>query len=296
MQHVLEYAQRAKFLFEESKTATVHSSYKSTINIVCDGQLFSLQPAGLPRTPICINLDTRPDIFSSYKPAPGAIVQFTPTNVYGFNTSFQCEGAKGWNPSIREKFLNNTVSSEKLRDMLARLIWSQKGRGGFEDIGLQVVEGSYRKAGMSAEYARTILERMLEAGRLENWREAAQSASELIGAGQGLTPSGDDLNIGLLAVLYFLGGDARAAALKESLTPLVRQSAQGTTAVSREFLLRACEGEFTDSVIETLEAAQTGGDLLWPLKRVCDAGHSSGLDFLNGMFIGFTLMGALHKT
>ena len=296
MQYVLEYAQRARFLFEESRTTTVHSSYKSTINIVCDGQLFSLQPAGLPRTPICINLDTRPDIFSSYKPAQGAIVQFTPTNVYGFNTSFRCDGAKGWNPSIVERFQNNAVSSEKLQDMLARLIWSQKGRGGFEDIALQVTDGSFRKAGMSAEYARAILERMLEAGKAENWQKTAENSAELIGAGQGLTPSGDDFNIGLLAVLHFLGGSSKAAALKQNLVPLVQKGAEGTTAVSREFLLRACEGEFTDSIIETLEAAQNGGDLLWPLKRVCDAGHSSGLDFLNGMFIGFTLMKALHKT
>lgn len=143
MQYVREYAKRATILFEESRTTTVHSSYKSTINIECDGQLFSLQPAGLPRTPICINLDTRPDIFSSYKLVKGTIVQFTPTRIYEFNTSFLCEGAQSWDPSIVERFAQNTASNERLKELLLRLICSQKGRGGLEDITVQVAEGSH---------------------------------------------------------------------------------------------------------------------------------------------------------
>lgn len=148
---------------------------------------------------------------------------------------------------------------------------------------------------MTAKYARGILEKMLTAGKEKNLQEVAQRATELIGAGIGLTPSGDDFNIGLLSAFYFLGGDAKVTELKNLLVPLIQENAEGTTAVSRAFLLRADKGEFSESIIDTLEAAQNEGELLWPLKRICDAGHSSGLDCLNGMFMGFTLVEALHE-
>lgn len=295
MQYVREYAQRAASLFKENRTTTVHSSYQSTINIECDGQLFSLQPAGLPRTPICINLDVRPDIFSSYKPAKGTVVQFTPEGVYGFNTVFLHEGAQSWSPSIAERFAENTAYGKRLKELLVSFIRSQKHRGGLEDIAVQVAERSYRHTGMTAEYARGILEKMLIAGREKKLQEVAQGAAELIGAGIGLTPSGDDFNIGLLAVFYFVGGNAEATVLKNLLVPLIRENVKGTTAVSQAFLLCAGEGEFSEGIIDTLEAAQNEGDLIDPLNRICGTGHSSGLDCLNGMLMGFTLMEALHE-
>ena len=65
-----------------------------------------------------------------------------------------------------------------------------------------------------------------------------------------------------------------------------------TTAISRMFLLLACEGLFSDSLILLARAwASTESDdrdFIEALTAVSEIGHSSGLDAAFGMVYGFS--------
>ena len=79
-------------------------------------------------------------------------------------------------------------------------------------------------------------------------------ARRLIGLGEGLTPAGDDLLVGSLAVARrfrpaFLLDDP---GIGQALADAARE---GTTIVAREFLLEALEGRFSEIVIALLTAA-----------------------------------------
>ncbi len=117
-----------------------------------------------------------------------------------------------------------------------------------------------------------------------------QGARQLVGLGPGLTPSGDDLLVGMLAVLS-LAGDTWVG---EAVAPAVRD----TPDFSRAVLLEACRGGFAadvDALVRALLAGETdevdaaSGELL-------EQGATSGSDLCAGAALGAVLAAARHNT
>jgi Protein of unknown function (DUF2877) len=106
-------------------------------------------------------------------------------------------------------------------------------------------------------------------------------ARRLIGLGEGLTPAGDDLLVGSLAVARrfrpdFLLDDP---GIGQALANAARE---GTTIVAREFLLEALEGRFSEIVIALLTAADVPRARA-ALDDLLGLGASSGADTAAGM-------------
>ena len=106
-------------------------------------------------------------------------------------------------------------------------------------------------------------------------------ARRLMGLGEGLTPAGDDLLVGSLAVARRFRPDFLLdnPGIGQALADITRE---GTTLVAREFLLEAIEGRFAEIVIALLTAADA------PRARVAlddlfDLGATSGADTATGM-------------
>lgn len=81
--------------------------------------------------------------------------------------------------------------------------------------------------------------------RFDAWAAGAGSLSEVVGAGPGLTPAGDDMLIGFLCGLnasraYSVEALRRLHELRESLPPLL----DGTSEISRAFVEDALAGRF----------------------------------------------------
>ena len=105
-----------------------------------------------------------------------------------------------------------------------------------------------------------------------------------LGRGPGLTPSGDDVLVGMLAALWFVGAvDSRR------LEPLRRLLEEGegalTTDLSVEYLYYACRGMFTGVVIDLLVALDRSDQVAAhrALDRLGRYGHTSGWDCTLGM-------------
>lgn len=113
----------------------------------------------------------------------------------------------------------------------------------------------------------------------------------ILGRGRGLTPSGDDIMVGILAfdsITHFLPDK-----FFNKLSDLVEKEPI-TTDVSKEYLRYALKHEFSSTVTDLINLI--GSNKPWlsdgPYKRLLEVGHSSGLDTLFGILIGMLVF---HK-
>jgi hypothetical protein len=108
----------------------------------------------------------------------------------------------------------------------------------------------------------------------------------MLGRGPGLTPSGDDVLIGIIATLYGAGAlDSHVrAAFGRALECAARQR---TTAISVEYLYYACRGMAAGPLYQLLVAI---GQADRPaatraVERLRDYGHTSGMDSALGALV-----------
>jgi hypothetical protein len=112
------------------------------------------------------------------------------------------------------------------------------------------------------------------------------SIGRLLGAGPGLTPSGDDLLAGVLLSLRYTGFDAAAEQLGAML---LRDAAQRTNAISVNMLQEAAHGragEWAWEVVVMYGSAH-GFDTVSMARILSRMGESSGWDFLTGVVMVF---------
>ena len=111
----------------------------------------------------------------------------------------------------------------------------------------------------------------------------------MIGLGPGLTPSGDDFIVGYLAALWSQSSrDATLQPLLEDLRAPLRSMTAKTGAISRQFILDASVGQFSEPLVDLVRAIALGnGDhVAIAAARVLRIGHSSGADAVLGLLFG----------
>lgn len=129
--------------------------------------------------------------------------------------------------------------------------------------------------------ARALVGTQLEALARADVTAAVGPTIELIGLGIGLTPSGDDYLVGLLA-----GLEATLDPARHELAAAIATHAPGrTTAIGAAALDHATQGAFGERLHEVLVAVATGrlDDLAGPIERAMAYGATSGSDTLVGL-------------
>jgi hypothetical protein len=118
---------------------------------------------------------------------------------------------------------------------------------------------------------------------------AAEALASLVGLGPGLTPSGDDLVSGIMAVLVW---QARLGALggevPEGIIARVHMAAARTNRISARLLHYAGEGVLYAPAMH-LGTALLAGDakgVREPARRLFGIGNTSGADLVTGLLIG----------
>ncbi len=124
--------------------------------------------------------------------------------------------------------------------------------------------------------------------------EAVAAAVPLLGLGPGLTPSGDDLLVGLLAALRALEG--RSSFDGPASERLLAETGRRTNAVSFTFVSHALEGRFSEPLhrLVTHLAAGTPDEVERAMAALGAWGATSGLDTALGAVIGFAAATAEH--
>lgn len=119
---------------------------------------------------------------------------------------------------------------------------------------------------------------------------ASEGVQKLVGLGTGLTPTGDDVLVGLLAAAWAqLGTDPRRAAWMQALAETVRGQSQRTNDISRSYLVLAAEGQFSSSLVLLARAIYAGASpeaVRAAAEIAFQTGHTSGLDAVTGLLAG----------
>ncbi|MDU5141717.1 MAG: DUF2877 domain-containing protein [Paenibacillus dendritiformis] len=128
-------------------------------------------------------------------------------------------------------------------------------------------------------------EQLLDALQTGEVEAAGALMRYFLGRGPGLTPSGDDFLVGVLAVHKLTGAfhDACVAALRH-----MAEREAITTDVSRAYLLHALQGRFSDKVARVingmvLESRGDAASLTDDVEQMLQTGHSSGIDTAFGI-------------
>jgi hypothetical protein len=116
--------------------------------------------------------------------------------------------------------------------------------------------------------------------------ETLAQGDALVGLGPGLTPSGDDVLLGLLAVLHLPGGPCEP--FVDLGRRIVALAAHRTHEISLAALRAAAEGRVRICVVTLLTALTTGGraETLAALRPVLAIGSTSGRDIVAGIVLG----------
>ncbi len=115
----------------------------------------------------------------------------------------------------------------------------------------------------------------------------------ILGLGKGLTPSGDDALVGLLAGMDLLGEAIEGAARdrRELVSLLLPELEEGTSVFSASMIAAAADGQYAEPILELLDEVAredvTPASLDWACAALLDVGHDSGASILDGIRASF---------
>ena len=110
--------------------------------------------------------------------------------------------------------------------------------------------------------------------------------SSLIGLGVGLTPSGDDFLVGVLAVVKAFGLNPL---MENRMNEVIERLSEKTSTISREYLIAAVQGRFSRSVIDVVNTMSaypehtSATQIEAALRALFSHGSTSGTDSAAGI-------------
>ena len=120
-----------------------------------------------------------------------------------------------------------------------------------------------------------------------------ESSMSLIGLGPGLTPSGDDVLLGILSVLNLENN--RYEKFRPLFEKVIQSAHEETNILSYFGLRRAYDGyirqDITDFTVAMIEKENT----LHELEKILQIGHSSGQDITYGIVTLLEIIGKKEK-
>ncbi|MFD2115058.1 DUF2877 domain-containing protein [Paenibacillus yanchengensis] len=286
-----EYEQRIPLLLSEHSEGYVHSVFQNGVNIQMGGRLFFIGTTKNGQLPFGIHLDN-----DTWQQLHGTINQQTPVRwlageklllfkSLSIVISLTTATTFVWQLS---SYAGQFVHTTNNLTMLISILLENTTCTGL-DLDIEQFLTTYLQEAEQVGIINTQVDKLITVLSVSDGQNIESSLRFFLGRGQGLTPSGDDHLIGLLAVHAVVNLFSKEA-LDMLWTLVVNE--QLTTDVSREYLIYALEGKFSSTVVEATVALTqpTNIDKLKPLiERLLDTGHSSGTDTVFGMLLGLLI-------
>ena len=272
-----------------SMVGRIHSRYARILNIQTpDGQLLTLQGPGPLQAPCAASLAEDLERWAPHLAPGDLVVQGHPSSAV---LRLSTIGATLWDGRLLP--LAN-LTATKCRDTAAKLArWLDQNA---KEQGITPVLAARHGAAARSPLHRRLSDALMPmpTSRHVSAGSIGEMAAQLIGLGEGLTPSGDDLLVGFLAVLHLTGAAAVLSNAPAWLEPLVAN----TTDLSAAFIRCALEGHFSEPMVRFLHALYSIKPCDWqtPAADLARVGHSSGVDAMVGIVFANQLFGSTHAT
>ena len=270
----------------------VHSRYARIVNVrTPSGRLLTVQGEGMLQAPLGLALATDVEALGIRLPVGALVVQDIPTARRSpAALRLRCADALVWDGQVAAQPWLTPLVLARMAHGLAAWLCRHTPERGLTPL-LRALE--HRPLALSATNAAAY--RALR----PLWTEPQTFAvptllilvQALVGLGEGLTPSGDDFLVGLLAVLHLTGFlPCRAdSPVHAQFCACVRL---GTSQLSGEFLRCAFAGHFAEPLAMLVRAlcAPEADTWLAHAATLATVGHSSGVDAMVGIALGCRLL------
>lgn len=260
----------AKEILCQVKSGYVHSVYRKTVNVIFARQMLSIQARDTIASPISLISNMDEAALGALHFQCGMEISLFEKNIHANGQMLDMTRCGIWDAELSEDRAGS-IDAKYIENCLSALMPT----GGFAD--LMLPGGSLWKQRLAAKEAAELLDSATASIRAGDVSGAANKLCELIGLGEGLTPSGDDFLCGVLAAAYLFGGNA--SELCGVLRPRITERLSQTNDISAAFLKCACAGQFSRPIIEL----QQNVDRERSRKSFSAIGHSSGADTLTGI-------------
>ncbi len=271
----------------------VQSIYRSVLNITtADGLLTVASPegGGLPNG---ILADLGPD-WRAIGLRSGMVVSASEASIRvpDAGLEIQLDGALRWSPRFQSSAGAAYAAAARWRRRTVATRTIAGARGSAVGFGAMLRDDvSHDPLGI-AHVARPMLPGLVVALETGDRSLAAEMATGLIGLGPGLTPSGDDVLVGIEAALHALPQPSAGF-----LALAVGDVEGRTTALAATLLRHAGAGEFAER-LHTLLAALLGSDdeaIPTAIDRAVAWGAMSGTDCLFGVLVGLDVAAGVRR-
>ncbi len=289
---VTKYSASLHATFSHRSICRVHSVFDHTINVQCDQRLIALTHKEAPLTPMGINLDVTDEMIRRMKVKKNDVLTIDEKGLHLMNYSFALGHHQKIDlsyPCYKGKMEDDALIAFKIH--LDSLLLSTEDKGMLLASWKHVI---YDQPIQQSFYADHLVKLIRKIQKARSLSDVVDHVSSMVGAGEGLTPSGDDFIGGILAVLTYLSHDPPTAYVKSKLCNEVMQRIDQTTPISKEYLLYAMEGLFNELVSTLFIRHGEHKPYLHYLHKISTIGHSSGVDFLIGMYFGLEIGGILQ--
>ena len=276
--HIERYSLSAATLLQRHtpRVGRIHSCYARILNIqTSDGELLTLQGPGWLQAPCAASLAVNLESYVT-RCVPGDLVAQTREEPAALHLT--TAGATLWDGHLLPMPNLTTATHRDVADKLTQWL-AQHAR----ERGIVPALGALNGIQVRSPLHRRICNALAAvlAGRRVSADALRELAARVIGLGEGLTPSGDDLLVGLLAVLHLAGYVSMLLHVSAWLHPLVAN----TTDLSAAFIHGALEGHFSEPIVRMMQVLYSLESCDWQARAadLAHVGHSSGVDAMVGM-------------
>jgi hypothetical protein len=261
--------------------ATVHSVFRTACNLALDDLLITVHDASAEHTPTSVRVEAGAGASWAPQAQIGDRAQYVGGWLSFGSHRLDLRQATVWTPLAPVQSIQREAARHRLIDL--------------EIAHQRLASAEHAPSALSDTVARDValLRGILgrEARPVHELDDVDAVVAGLIGAGPGLTPSGDDVLVGLLAALSRSGGAPWAAALQSRLRAVIDRNIHRTTDVSAHYLRLATHGHFGEPLTTLVDAVVVGAPrhrIQSRLHAVLSVGATSGADALVGVILGLT--------
>ncbi len=254
-------------------TGRIHSVFAQACNVACGETLLTLAKPGGELGPATLLLGVGIDADLRRLFTAGERMVCLDGRARTRRVDLRLAAARLWRPPAPPDLLPAPRIADHLRFARERLADCRRTRSSVVDR-----DGAPIVAALSA------------ACRGLDRAHAARQVDRLIGWGEGLTPAGDDVVVGLCAGLAALAGrDARRRGFLDDLAGAVLARCARTTPIAAHQLRLAAAGHYGESLLRLRDALLGEPErerLAVALERALDHGATSGADAVTGLLCG----------
>lgn len=284
---VEEYNEHIPLLLSNNKTGVVHSVFNNGLNIRMGSHLFFIGTTKNGRLPFGVHLEQEAinQIISFVSLHQTVTWNEKDNRLHVGNTGLTIDfnAGKSFTNQLRQIENSKSLMLESLENFLTLLV----NYG--EPTGLEIDIERFLVDHLEGNHAQTKtvkqINALMDAVTSNDEMEIESVLRYLLGRGKGLTPSGDDHIVGLLAVLTVT--KQLSSTFVKTIKGLIEQESI-TTEVAMEYLQYATKGEFSSSVTAVIyDLVQKKNNTLEnSMLKLIAMGHSSGVDTAFGILIG----------